>query len=217
MTQIEINCQFITVRVPEGHPVGQPIPLRLKVDSENPNCWSTADGKRLFVEKQWAEKSMEMDSDEYKERSQQRVKASRIARAEIVTDYTGLVTTTGDEDDYAQDVAELLEKHGDRLSWAGVSDEDIPAQLPGWAFCCTEDGFDFDLEGQLESYLEDNHHEDARDHLVDEKALWEFFNAWCEKQTLTSYMVDYKRIVVIDPAKYELELAEAKAFLDGSP
>ncbi|MGV2135190.1 hypothetical protein GOZ83_19545 [Agrobacterium vitis] len=191
----------------------KPVPLRIKRDTKKPNCWATPDGKRIFNSEEWATKAMEMDTPEYDAAMRERIAAGRIVRAEVAEGYDGWVTVTGDEDDYAQDVEELLEKHSDRLSWAGVPDEEIAGQLPAWAFCCQEDGFDFDLESQLDSYLGDNHHENARDQLVDEKELWEFWNAWVAKQNLRSYIIDYKRIVVINQARYEAELAEAKAYL----
>ncbi len=214
MTEIQANCQFITVKVTCKHDVTKPVPLRLKRDTKNPNLWATGDGKRVFNSEEWALKSMEMDTPEYKENSRKRIEASRLVRAEVVENYTGWVTTTGDEDDYAADVAELLEKHGDNLAWAGVPIDDIPAQLPAWAFCCREDGFDFDLEDVIDNYLSDNHHEDARDWLVDQKELWDFWAAWSAKQSkLTSYFIDTQRIVVIDRARYEAEVAAAREYL----
>jgi hypothetical protein len=216
MTDIEVNAQFVTIKVPDDIDMSKPIPLRIARNEEAPNLWATTDGRRVFNSEEWAVESMKMDTQEYKDHRTKTIAAGRLARAEIVENYDGWVTTTGDEDDYAQDVAELLEKHGDQLAWAGVAAEDIPAQLPAWAFCCTEGGFDFDLESQLESYLADEHHENARDFLVDEKELWDFWSAWVEKQkSLTSYFIDTKRIVVIDRERYETELAAAKAFLEG--
>ncbi|MUO84845.1 hypothetical protein [Agrobacterium vitis] len=213
MTEIETNCQFITVKITGKYDPKKPVPLRIKRDTKKPNCWATPDGKRIFNSEEWAMKAMEMDTPEYDAARRKRIDASRIVRAEVAENYDGWVTVTGDEDDYASDVAELLEKYTDSLSSDGVSDEEIAGHLPAWAFCCQEDGFDFDLESQLDSYLDDNHHEDARDHLVDQKELWEFWNAWIAKQNLRSYIIDYKRIVVIDRARYDAELAEAKAYL----
>ncbi|MCW0014861.1 hypothetical protein [Rhizobium sp. BT-226] len=218
MTEIEANCQFVSVKITGKHDPKKPVPLRLKKDARNPNLWATADGKRVFNSEEWAAKSMEMDTPEYREAGRKRMEASRLVRAEVVENYDGWVTTTGDEDDYAADVAELLEKHGDRLSWSGMPDDEIPSRLPAWAFCCREDGFDFDLEEVLDNYLSDNHHESARDWLVDQKELWDFWTAWSAKQTqLKSYFIDTQRIVVIDRPRYEVELADAKEYLAGLP
>lgn len=216
MTDIELNAQFVTIKVPDDIDMSKPIPLRVARNEDSPNLWATIDGRRVFNTEEWAVKSMEMDTPEYKERQLKRMEAGRLVRAEVIENYDGWVTLDGDEDRYAQDVPELLEKLRDQLSWGGVADEDIQAQLPAWVFCCTESGFDFDLESQLESYLADEHHENARDFLVDEKELWDFWNSWVEKQkSLTSYFIDTKHIVVIDRERYEAELAEAKAFLEG--
>lgn len=216
MGAIDINAQFVTVKIDGDHDTTKPMPLVLKraAEGQEPNLWGTGDGRRVFATEEWALKSMEMETQEYKDRQRARIDAGRLVRAEVVDNYDGWLTTTGDEDDYAQDVAELLEKHGDRLAWAGVDDADIPSQLPAWAFCCTEDGFDFDMEAQLDCYLQDNHHESARDWLVNERRLWKFWNAWAAKQNLKSYMIDYKHIVVIDRERYETELAAARLVLE---
>lgn len=138
MTDIDVNAQFVTIKVPDDIDMSKPIPLRISRNEEDPNLWATTDGRRVFNSEEWAVKSIEMDTQEYKDNRTKAIAAGRLARAEVVENYDGWVTTTGDEDDYAQDVAELLEKHGDRLSWDGVADDDVPAQLPAWAFCCTE-------------------------------------------------------------------------------
>lgn len=216
MTEINANCQFVSVKITGKHDKTKPVPLRLKRDNRNPNLWATANGARVFNSEEWAAKSMEMDTPEYKETSRKRMESYRLVRAEVAEDYDGWVTTTGDEDDYARDVAELLEKHGDNLAWAGVPAEEIPEKLPAWAFCCREDGFDFDLEEVLDNYLSDNHHESARDWLVDQGELWAFWTAWSAKQTqLKSYFIDTHRIVVIDRPRYEAEIAAAKEYLAG--
>jgi hypothetical protein len=213
----EANCQFVSVQITGKFDPSKPVPLRLKRDRKNPNLWATHDGRRVFNSEEWAAKAMEMDTPEYKEAGQRRMEAARLVRAEVVDNYEGWITTTGDEDDYADGVAELLEKHGDRLSWAGVADDDIPAQLPAWAFCCTEDVFHFDIEDAIQTYVNDNHHEDAVDRIKDWKGLNDFWAAWSAKQTdIISYFIDTKRIVVIDQARYRAELAAAKAYLESA-
>lgn len=209
MDSLDITTQMLTIKVPDGHDSTKPLPLCITTKGE-PNVWATGDGRRVFGTEEWALKSMEMDTKEYRDRQRARSDAGRLVRAVAVDDYTGWVTKTGDEDDYAQDVSSLLEKYEDQ---AESEDEYVP---PAWVFCCTEDGFDFDLESQLDCYLDDNHHESARDWLVDEKELWGFWNAWAAKQNLKSYMIDYKRIVVIDRDRYEAELAAAKTYLEAT-
>lgn len=211
MADLKIDAHFFTVKIDGDHDSTRPLPLLLKrtVEGQAPNLWATGDGRRVFNSEEWALKSMEMDTQEYKDSQRARIDASRLVKAEVVEGYDGWVTVTGDEDDYAEDVCSLLEKYEDNAATA--DDEYMP---PAWAHCCAEDDFDFDLEDAIDSYLQDNHHEDARDHLVDQKSLWEFWNAWREKQTLKSYMIDYKRIVVIDRPRYEAELAAARAMLE---
>lgn len=210
---MQLDTRQLHIAIPADHK-GGPIPLLIKhAHDVEPNCWAMPDGSAVYIEREWAEKSAFMKTEEYRDNIRKRQAASSLVRAVVVENYDGWVTTTGDEDDYAEEVAALLEKHGDRLAWAGVADADIPAQLPAWAYCCTEDGFDFDLEERLECYLQDSHHESARDMLVDEKELFEFWTAWSAKQTLKSYYIDHKRIVVIDRPRYEAELAAAKAYL----
>lgn len=216
MTNVDMNFQLISVRVPEDHDRTKPIPLILKVNTESPNLWATGDGRRVLGSEELAAKAMEMDTDEYKQEIRKQMKASRLVRAQVIENYSGWVTTTGDEDDYFAEVEELMERHGDNLAYAGVSEDNIPAMLPSWAFCCTEQTFDFDLEAQLDSYLSDNHHEDARDFLVDEKGLWAFWNEWVKKQSMFSFYIDTTRIVVIDRERYEAEITAAKLYLEGN-
>lgn len=216
---LPINCQHITVRVPDDHDNSQPVPLRIRVDHDNPNCFATSDGKRVFYERQWAEKSMLMDTEEYKERSRRRMLASRLIKAEVVSDYNGWVTCTGDEDDYFDSIDALIERYTDYIADDKSHDQqpteaEIKQSLPAWAYCTTEDSFSFDLEGALECYLSDNHHEDARDLIKDYDWLREFWKFWSSKQSgVFSYYIDYSRIVIIDVERFAKELEEARSFL----
>jgi hypothetical protein len=212
---VRINLGGMHIRLPDSHDGGV-VPLILEPAHERePNVWTTSDGSGLYLAREWAEAADRMRTEAYREESKARAAAGNFAGAKVVEDYDGWVTSSGDEDDYAADVAELLEKHRDRLAWKGVSADDIPSQLPSWAYCCTEEGFDFDIEEAIHSYLDDNHHEDSVDWIKDWDGLYTFWNAWCAKQhNLRSYMIDYSRIVVIDRERYELELAAAKAILE---
>ncbi|ASV86663.1 hypothetical protein CES85_1678 [Ochrobactrum quorumnocens] len=216
---LPINCQHITVRVPDDHDHSQPIPLRIRVDNENPNCFATSDGKRIFYERQWAEKSMLMDTEEYQERSRRRMLAGRLTKAEIVENYAGWVTCSGDEDDYFDSIDALIEHYTDRIANDKSDDnepteEEIKQSLPAWVYCTTEDAFIFDLEGALDCYLADNHHEDARDLIKDYDWLREFWKFWSSKQSgVFSYCIDYSRIVVIDRERFDAEMEQAKAIV----
>jgi hypothetical protein len=212
---IRLNIGGLHLRLPEGLGKG-PVPLAITHAAEGEaNVWATADGSAVYLTREWAERADHMRTDAYREESRARAAAGHLARAKVIEDYDGWVTASGDDDDYAAEVSELLEKHRDRLAWAGVKDEDIPSQLPAWAYCCTEDGFDFDIEDAIRSYVEDNHHEDAVDWIKDWKGLDAFWNEWSAKQSgIRSYMIDYSRIVIIDRDRYETELAAAKAYLE---
>lgn len=217
-TEIDVDLRHIHVRVPLDHK-GGPIPLTLKYTPEGePNLWADEDGGAVHHSREWAEKSAYMKTDEYRENMRKRTEASRLVKAEVVEGYDGWVTTSGDEDDYFDSVEALLERHGDNLAWADVPDDEIPSKLPAWAFCCTEDGFNFDIEDAIECYLSDNHAEGARDWIQDWDGLYAFWKEWTAKQKdLRSYMIDYKRIVVIDRERYEAELAAARAYLAENP
>ncbi len=212
---IRLNIGGLHLRLPESHGEG-PVPLVIKhAGDREPNVWASSDGSAIYLTREWAEKADYMRTDAYREETRARAAAGHLVRAKVVEDYDGWVTASGDDDDYAADVAALLDKHRDRLAWAGVSDEDIPTQLPAWAYCCTEDGFEFDIEDAIRCYVDDNHHEDAVDWIKDWEGLDAFWNEWSAKQSgLRSYMIDFSRIVVIDPERYEQQLAAAKAYLE---
>lgn len=212
---IRLNIGGLHLRLPEDAADG-PVPLVIKHAKDvEPNVWATSDGSAVYLTREWAEKADHMRTEAYREESRARAAAGHLVRAKVADDYDGWVTASGDDDDYAADVAELLEKHKDRLAWAGVSEADIPAQLPAWAYCCTEDGFEFDIEDAIRCYVDDNHHEDAIDWIKDWEGLDSFWSEWSAKQSgLRSYMIDYSRIVIIDRERYEQQLAAAKAYLE---
>jgi hypothetical protein len=201
--EIPVDASYVTVALPEDHDPSKPFPLTIKRDFDNPNCWSTGDGGRVFRDRQWAEKSMEMDSAEYRERSRLRMEYSRLIKAEPVA-WTGWVFCDGcgGNEGYFDNVEELREH---------CECEDIP--VPSWCHATTEQPFSFDIFDALDNYLNDEHHEEAHDQLEGWDELEAFWKAWAAKQTLKSYYPDYSKAVVIDEARYHAELAEAKAWL----
>lgn len=74
--------------------------------------------------------------------------------------------------------------------------EDEGIEAPGWVYCCTEMSHKLYIDSAIERMLDDAF-EDARDHLVDEKELYDFVDKWNAKQTVTSYYPNYKRVVVL--------------------
>ncbi|QIB39327.1 hypothetical protein G3A56_16050 [Rhizobium oryzihabitans] len=95
MTDIEVNAQFVTIKVPDDIDMSKPIPLRIARDEDFPNLGATTDGRRVFNSEEWAAKSMEMDGPEYKERQLKRMEAGRLVRAEVTENYDGWVTIDG--------------------------------------------------------------------------------------------------------------------------
>ena len=78
-------------------------------------------------------------------------------------------------------------------------DDGEPAYL--WA-TSTLEGFSLDAEDIVQSALESvDHHEDAIESVEDLRGLRQFLEAWCAKQTVRSYMVDYTRAVILAPAE----------------
>lgn len=62
------------------------------------------------------------------------------------------------------------------------------------------DGFRLDAEDIVGNALENGeHHEDAIESVEDLDDLQEFLDAWCAKQAVMSYMVDYTRAIVLAP------------------
>ncbi|MNU30406.1 hypothetical protein D3C71_188910 [compost metagenome] len=213
---LRLRIGGIHLSISEEHAGKGPVPLIVKhAGDKEPNLWATSDGSAVYRDREWAERADHMKTEAYREESERRMVASRLIRATVVEDYDGWVSIDGHEDEYAGSVGELLEKVRDRLTWDDVPENEIPARLPAWVHCCTEDGFFFDIEDAIRSYLDDNHHEDAADWIKDWDGLCTFWNEWSAKQSgVCSYMIDYSRIVVIDRGRYEQELAAAKAYLE---
>ena len=90
--------------------------------------------------------------------------------------------------DYFASVAEALE-------WCEADGRPRPAYV--WA--CTTMAFSMDAESVIDAAL-DEHHEDARDHINDEKGLQALLDAWCATQHVISYFEDSTRAIVIPPA-----------------
>lgn len=213
---LRLRIGGIHLSISEEHAGKGPVPLIVKhAGDKDPNLWATSDGSAVYRDREWAERADHMKTEAYREESYRRMAAGRLVRATVAEDYDGWVSTDGDEDNYAASVDELLEKLRDRLIWHDVPESEIPGQLPAWVHCCTEDGFDFDIEDAIHSYVDDNHHEDAVDWIKDWDGLSTFWGEWSAKQSgVRSYMIDYSRIVVIDRERYEQELADARAYLE---
>jgi len=201
--EIPIDASSLSVALPDDHDVTKPFPLTIRRDFENPNCWATGDGSKVFRDREWAEKSMEMATPEYRERSRLRMEHSRLIKAEPVA-WTDWVYADG----YGHNEG-YFDSEGELREWC--ADEGIDP--PAYVFATREEGFDYDIFQAIDSYLSDDHHEDAHDQIVGWDELEAFWKAWVAKQTVKSYHPDNSKVVVIDQARYEAAIAVAKAWL----
>lgn len=83
MTDIDVNAQFVTIKVPDDIDMSKPIPLRISRNEEDPNLWATTDGRRVFNSEEWAVKSIEMDTQEYKDNRTKAIAAGAAVAPEI--------------------------------------------------------------------------------------------------------------------------------------
>ncbi|MBZ9655791.1 hypothetical protein [Phyllobacterium lublinensis] len=134
---------------------------------------------------------------------------SRLVKADIVPEDDCMVTI--DDDKYYTDVAEMLESLGDDVIVDGEPN------LPAWCYATRRKTFDLNLFNCIESYMENNHHEEAYSELKQVDKLETLLNQWCALQTVSTFFIDYQRIIVIDPGRYARELVEATAWLEANP
>lgn len=107
-------------------------------------------------------------------------KATKIPEAE----YDGWVYDEATEEYYAsvEEYRERVEDGASSFLWATT----------------TIDGFRLDADDIVQSALENgDHHEDAGDSVEGIGELQTMLDAWCDKQTVRSYMVDYGRAVLV--------------------
>ncbi len=190
-----------------GLPIKFPVPLSL---SGGPwwkrvfralriNAWSSSEGD-VFATREHAAFADHMQTEAYKQYWARRAAASRIVNAKRVVDAAEYHDAVLINDRVYDDIDECI---------ADVQDDE--GHLPAWVHGTTSSEFAFDMQDALGNYLSDNHHEDAELSHMDE--LKAFFAAWSAKQDVRTYWEDSKTIVVLDRAAFDLELAEAKAFL----
>lgn len=171
---------------------------------EKPNCWAAYGEKldnggiiydteylaRYVAERDWpCVKAIQYEAGELRKK----LKAKRIPFADSDDDMIMV------SDDRVYDRDDAL----DRLQ----DDERC------WVFGTEEHAFNFDIEEALDNHLEDSF-EEASEHVVDREGLRAFWSAWSAKQSLTTYYEDSDRILVIDAAAFEQQVAEWQARLD---
>lgn len=183
-----------------------PISIRIARDGLEPNCFYAARAERFALQEDWAE-SLDANHDRYlegqtsegwkKRRALQSAKALVAGETIPAEEWKGWVCDG--EETYEATVEELIE----RLT-------DMEADAPSYCFATYEKGFDFDLQDAIESYLNDEHHEDAEAHNLN--ALLDFYDEWKKSARVTTYF-PAKQIVVIDPVRFAAEIEEAKALI----
>ena len=109
-------------------------------------------------------------------------------RAEKLTEWDGWVSWEGygSNDGYFSSVNDLLEY---------CEDEEISP--PKWVFVCKEQEHKIDIDRVIDIMIDDAY-EGAGDHLVDVKELEEFIDGWNDKQNITTYYPDYKRVLILE-------------------
>lgn len=184
-----------------------PLIIRAAGDEETPMVFGTPSG-RVFADAPFARKSAYMDTDEYRERSRKRLHYGYLINATAVpaADYKGDMVFIDGQDTYSEpsEAPDYYEGTGE-LVWAFGTETNV--------------GVDLDFQDWVQSWLEDNAHEDAEasNDLDGFDEIADLVEAWVKKQTLTTYFPDYKTIVVYDQAAFDAALAEAKAWVAANP
>lgn len=189
-----MRCDFVG-----GAPASFPVPMRLSrcKDGGEPNAWASAKGD-IYRSAEQAAFADHMETEEYKSYWRRRSAANHLVKATAIDaqQYDGPVVD-GDDNYYAT-VDDFLERHD--------------SENPSWIAACKTEEFNFDLEGHLNSYVSENHHEDAELEFTTELSV--FFADWCRRQSLVSWHEDRKTVVVLDRSEFERELVHAKLVLE---
>lgn len=189
----------------EDADTSKPVPILIKVakEGETPNVYYSPNAQRFAVHLEWAEQLERANAEHTPEARSHRekVRAARtLIEAPTITpdDWKGKWVCDGEET-YAGSVDELVDQ---------ITDEGREA--PAYCYTTISRGFDFDLEEAVESYLMDEHHEDAE--CRDLPRLLAFFEEWKKTETVTTYWPD-KTIVIIDQERFDVAIAEARALI----
>lgn len=133
--------------------------------------------------------------DSYKLICQSCLDQERFAKAKKVKYSEYKVGYLWDEtqDVYFRDKESLEEKY---LDDAEDSEDKLIPEFPTWCYGCTEIPFQVDIDGAIQSALE-NMYEDFND-VDDEDELRDFVKAWNAKQNGMTYETDYKTVVLLN-------------------
>ena len=99
---------------------------------------------------------------------------------------------------YSSSVSDLLEWWADE-NWVEVGP--VPS-APAYCWPCVPTDFRLDVERILEGVLNE-FHEGAADEIVDADSLYDFVEAWNQKQTLRTWYPDHTRVIVLDEDRFK--------------
>lgn len=147
---------------------------------------------------------------------------AKLARAKAVpaSEWSGPVFSDDVPGDWGEGYSscwrEMLRCHDDEQAWAEADHNAAPSEWtfepalpPAYCWPCEAEVLRLDPDSLLENAVE-NMHEDAGDQIVDADELVAFIEAWNAKQTCTSYYPDYKRVIVLDEARFKALLKGAE-------
>ena len=201
---------FPRLSLKEGVDTSKPIPILIKVakDGETPNVFYAPNAERFAVDLKGAE-YLERAAAERSPEARERAASVRAAKALIAAP-----TLTPEEwaasSEWAKWVCDGEETYAGSIEELVDNLTDIGAGAPSYCYVTTAKGFDFDLEDAIETYLMDEHHEDAE--CRDLPKLIDFFNEWKKTETVTTFWPG-STIVVIDAARFADEIAAASALV----
>lgn len=125
------------------------------------------------------------------------MRKAEVIKASEYHDAVYLDGAHGDwEDGYSSNIDALIEAY-----------EDAGEPLPTYCYPCNPQYLRIDAETIIEQATDDMH-EDARDQVIDERALFTFCDEWNKKQTCASWYPDSSRVIVLDDDEFAALIAE---------
>ena len=105
------------------------------------------------------------------------------------------------EEDYKYDYVydNNLERYFDEISVMKEYYKEHNMPLPKYVFGCYPIEFSLDMYNIVKNELEDNHYEDAFDHIDSESlnSLQKLVDNWTKEQGVVSYDIDYETVILI--------------------
>ena len=211
MVSIQSACKFSDPKPDLNSSV--PLILTRAKDGETPNLWACPKCGKAYVSQAWADNCCfyhaprpcvcgKTTKSEYQYKCDDCATVARLIKAKQVpeSEYSGYVFSehmAGYEDGYYRSADYFRE------AWGDAADEDSSTEMPCYVWACTAKTWGgIDLDRAIEGDLEE-HFEDAADHIVDEKELYDFVADWNKKQHIVSYTMDPGRVVVLDQVRFD--------------